>query len=165
MSFIITTSLSIPKGITLCCPSFRAIVSSTARLPLRSISAACFLLTIFMAASCCVIACLAFLTLPVAPLPMVAPSRHGPTCVLRLDLPDVFVELEIWESRLELRASSLEMAEMRLSSALEVGEVGLLRIWRVPPGIRDSWCGILGCEDAYISELAGAGVDVWGSDC
>lgn len=99
----------------------------TAKLVLRSISAD-FLLTILIAASCPVIACLAFLTLPEAPLPTVLPSRHGPTCVLRLDLPDAFVDvLEICESRLGLRASSLEMAETRLSSALGAGELVLLR--------------------------------------
>ena len=57
---------------------------------------------------------------------MVFPNRHGPTCVFRRDFPDALVEFDIWESRLELWASSLEMAEMRLSSAL-AGDVALFR--------------------------------------
>ena len=135
ISFIITTSLSIPKGIVLF--PLSPIVSITARLVLRK-SSADFLLTILIAASCPVYACLAFLTLPDAPLPIVFPRRHGPTCVFRRDYPDALVEYDIWESRLELWASSLEMAEMRLSSAL-AGDVALFRIWRLPPGARDAW--------------------------
>lgn len=99
INFMMTTSLSIPNGINLL--PLCAIVSMTAKLVLRN-SSADFLLTILMAASCPVMACLAFLTLPEAPLPIVFPSRHGPTWVLRLDLPEALVEaLDIWESRLE----------------------------------------------------------------
>ena len=128
INFMMTTSLSIPKGMALF-PLPCTIVSMTARLVLRSISAD-FLLTILIAASCCVNACLAFLTLPEAPLPIVLPSLHGPTCVLRLGLPDALVELDICESRLELRASSLEMAEIRLASAFDLGEVEELGLFR-----------------------------------
>lgn len=91
INFMMTTSLSIPNGIILF-PSFRTIVSITAKLVLRSISAD-FLLTILIAASLPVIACLAFLTLPEEPLPIVFPNRHGPTCVFRLDFPDALVDV------------------------------------------------------------------------
>jgi len=100
-------------------------------------------------------ACLAFLTLPEEPLPIVFPSRHGPTCVFRLDFPDVFVDVfDICESRCEWRLSSLEIADMRLSSAWGMGELGWLRICRLPPGAREPWWGILGGDDLYGSELA-----------
>lgn len=100
----------------------------TAKLVLRSISAD-FLLTILIAAYFPVTACLAFLTLPEAPFPTVLPSCHGPICVLRRDLPDALVDaLDICESRLEFRASSLEIAEIRLSSALATGGRGSFRI-------------------------------------
>ena len=137
-----------PKGMVPL-SSFRNIVSITAKLVLRNISAD-FLLTILIAAYFPVTACLAFLTLPEAPLPTVLPSCHGPICVLRRDLPDALVEaLEICESRLEFRASSLEMAEMRLSSAFATVGMGSFKAWRLPPGARDPWCGMLGGEDEY----------------
>lgn len=91
MSFMITTSLSMPNGIVPL-SSFRNIVSMAAMLVLRSISAD-FLLTILIAAYFPVTACLAFLTLPEAPFPIVLPSCHGPICVLRRDLLDALVEV------------------------------------------------------------------------
>ena len=115
-------------------------MSMTARLVLRSNSAD-FLLTILIAAYCPVETCLAFLTRPEAPLPIVFPSCHGPTWVFRLDFPEALVDvLEAWESRLEwpgVRVLSPDIAEMRLSSALEVGEPGSFRVWRMPPGASD----------------------------
>jgi len=47
--------------------------------------------------------------------------------------------------------SSLVMAERRLFSAFVAGEPGVSRNWRIPLGLRDSWCGICG-ED----ELSGS---------
>lgn len=91
ISFIMTTSLSIPKGIKHC-PRCAASVSMTARLSVLSSSAA-FLLTIFTAARWPVAACFAALTLPDAPLPNVLPRCHGPTCVFRLDFFEAFVEV------------------------------------------------------------------------
>ena len=115
----------------------------TAKLVLRS-SSADFLLTILIAASCPVYACLAFLTLPDAPLPTVFPSRQGPTCVLRLDFPEALVDADICESRFVLRCSSSAIADIRLSSALDIREPVLLRIWRLPPFLKDSWRGMCG---------------------
>ena len=47
---------------------------------------------------------------------------------------------------------------MRLSSAFAAGRMGSFKIWRLPPGARDPWWGMLAGEEAYWSELgAGAG--------
>lgn len=60
--------------------------------------------------------------------------------------------------RLEFRASSLEIAEIRLSSALANGGMVSFKIWRFPPGARDPWWGILAEEEVKRSEL-GVGVE------
>lgn len=90
MSFIMTTSLSMPKGMKHC-PRCAAMVSMPARLSVLKSSAA-FLLTILTAARWPVAACFAALTLPDAPLPSVLPKCHGPTCVFRLDFFEASVE-------------------------------------------------------------------------
>ena len=80
-------------------------------------SAADFFETILMAAACPVIECLASLTRPVAPLPKVLPSCHGPTCVFRLDLAEMVDVVEMAEFRFELVCPSLVIADRRLLSA------------------------------------------------
>lgn len=126
ISFIITTSRSIPNGIILL-PSFDinnsepTMVSIFAKLSVRSFFATC-LLTILIAASWPVTACLAFLTLPDEPFPRVLPSLQGPTCVLRLDFPEAFETVEICESRFESLCDSLVIAGTRLSSMFESGD-------------------------------------------
>ena len=142
ISFIITTSLSMPKGIM----RNPAVVggiwepfSICAMLALCT-SAADFFETILMAAACPVIECLASLTLPVAPLPKVLPSCHGPTCVFRLDFADVVEVVEIAEFRFELPCPSFARAEMCLLSAVCAGAGGtrLFLMLRLPPGCGDS---------------------------
>ena len=91
-------------------------------------SAADFFDTIFIAAACPVMACLASLTLPVAPLPKVLPSCHGPTCVFRLDLAEMVDVVEMAEFRFELVCPSLVIADRRVLSAASdaaVREMGL----------------------------------------
>lgn len=147
---MITTSRSIPNGILLL-PLWSidiwepSIVSILAKLSVLSFFATC-LLTIFTAASWPVNACLAFLTLPEEPFPSVLPSRHGPTCVLRL-FPDILVEVpDAWESRFELLHPSLWGADIRLSSIFDNGDEWRLRRCRFAFGSADSWCGTIGDE-------------------
>jgi hypothetical protein len=92
-------------------------------------SAADFFETILMAAACPVMACLASLTLPVAPLPKVLPSCHGPTCVFRLDFADVVEVVEIAELRFELLCPSFARAERRLLSAAACAGAGGTRLF------------------------------------
>ncbi len=97
--------------------------------------AADFFDTIFIAAACPVRACFASLTLPVAPLPNVLPSCHGPTCVFLRDLAETVEVVEMAEFRFELGCVSLAIAETRLFSAVTAG---LSLVLRLPSGLKDS---------------------------
>ena len=132
-----TTSRSIPKGIIrkpFALVPVETSLSTCAMLALCT-SAADFFDTIFIAAACPVRACFANLTLPVAPLPSVLPSCHGPTCVLRLDLTEIVEVVEIAEFRFELGCDSLAIAETRLFSAI-ADDLSLTP--RLPSGLNDS---------------------------
>ena len=103
-------------------------------------SAADFLDTIFMAAACPVMACFASLTLPVAPLPNVLPSCHGPTCVFRLDFVETVEAVEMAEFRLELVCPPFTTTERRLLSAVggAGGGTGLFLVSSLPSGRKES---------------------------
>jgi hypothetical protein len=116
---MITTSRSMPKGII---RNPAAVIGIEEPWSICAILALCtsaadFFDTIFTAAACPVMACLASLTLPVAPLPKVRPSCHGPTCVFRLDFAEIVEVVEIAEFRFELACPSFATAEIRLFSA------------------------------------------------
>jgi hypothetical protein len=100
-------------------------------------SAADFLDTIFMAAACPVMACFASLTLPVAPLPKVLPSCHGPTCVFRLDLAETMEVVEMAEFRLELFCPPFTTAERRLLSGIGSAGGGT-GVFLLPSGRKES---------------------------
>lgn len=135
-----------PKGII---RNPAAVIGIEAPLSICAILALCtsaadFLDTIFMAAACPVMACFASLTLPVAPLPKVLPSCHGPTCVFRLDFAEAVEVVEMAESRLELACPPLATAEMRLLSAVGSagGGTGLFLVPRLSSGLKEPWCGV-----------------------
>lgn len=125
---MITTSRSIPKGIGRVAwlapkrPAFRSIA---AILSLCTI-AADFFDTIFIAAAWPVMACLASLTRPVAPLPRVLPSCHGPTCVFRFPFPEAVDVVDIAEFLLEAPVDSVA-TDRRAVSATTAGEFDVIR--------------------------------------
>lgn len=77
-----------------------------------------------MAAVCPVTACLASLTRPVAPLPSVRPSCHGPTCVFLFPLVDRRDVADMIEFRAE--SSCRSVATERRSFSLFLCGVGVI---------------------------------------
>lgn len=56
--------------------------------------------------------------------------------------------------------SSLEIADTRLSTMFDRGDVCCCRVCKLPPGLRDSWCGILGKEELNLDELGTGGEEL-----
>ena len=139
INFMITTSRSIPNGITRKPATVLAAGASLSICAMLALwtSAADFLETILIAAVCPVRECLASRTRPVAPFPNVLPNCHGPTWVFRLDLAEAVDVVEMAELRFDSGWVSFAIADMRLFSATIAGPGSPLTL-KQPSGFKDS---------------------------